>query len=83
METPCDTYSDVPGGAAWIVLQDAEEELELALQSIPTKSTLAITARRAYFIDEDGVLKTAAVETVNQIDNSHAKNRMVNVGLIG
>lgn len=81
METPCHTYSDVPGRAAWIVLQDAEEELESALKSFPKKSTLAITAGRAYFIDEDGVLKAAPVAEGNHIDYSQANNRMEYVGL--
>lgn len=80
MKTPCHTYSDVPGRAAWIVLQDAEEELESALRCFPKKSTMAITSGRAYFIDTDGVLKAAPIADGNQIDYSQAKSRMEYVG---
>lgn len=83
MKTPCHTYVDVQGRAAWVVLQDAEEELESALKIFPKRSAIAMTRGRGYFIDVDGVLKAGSVDEGNEINfnYSQAKNRMEYVGL--
>jgi hypothetical protein len=83
MNTPCHTYADIQGRTAWIVLQDAEEELESALKTFPKRSAIAITPGRGYFIDVDGVLKAGPVDDGSEVsfNYSQAKNRMEYVGL--
>ena len=81
METHCYTYVDIPGRAAWITLQDAEEELETILKTFPKKTTVALTPERGYFIDSDGALRSAPVAEGTEIAYSQAKNRREYVGL--
>lgn len=81
METPCHTYADVHGRAAWIVLQDAEEELEFALKTFPKGTAIAVTQGRGYFIDPNGVLRAAPFGEDDQLKYSEAKNRMEYAGL--
>jgi hypothetical protein len=81
MDTPCYTYADVPGRAAWIILQDAEEELESALKTYPKGTAVALLHGRGYFIDEKGVLKAAPVNGESRLNYEEAKNRMEYTGL--
>lgn len=81
MNTPCHTYVDVQGRAAWVVLQDAEEELESALKIFPKRSAIAMTRGRGYFIDVDGILKAGPVGEGNEINYSQAENRMEYKGM--